>query len=212
MIFHQIPSGGDRNFGYLAACEDTRKGVIIDPSPDSRPCAVKAEALNLDIVYVINSHSHYDHASGNSYFKERYGAGIVTHELDASGDIRVGDGQIISAGALDLSFIHTPGHTDDCMCILIGRELVTGDTLFVGKVGGTYSPTDARKEFGSLKKLMQLDDDIRVWPGHDYGIRPHSTIGEERKTNPFILRLHDFQEFLWLKDNWLAYKQEHHIP
>lgn len=212
MIFHQIPSGGDRNFGYLAGCEETRKGVVFDPSPDPRPCAEKAEALNLDLLYVINTHSHFDHASGNGYFKERHQADIVTQESSAAGDIRVKDGETLSVGTLDLLFFHTPGHTEDCMCVQVGRELVTGDTLFVGKVGGTYGEGDARREFQSLKKLMRLGEDIRVWPGHDYGIRPHSTIGEERKTNPFILRLHDFKAFLWLKENWPAYKKKHNIP
>lgn len=212
MIFHQIPSGGDRNFGYLAGCQETGKGVVIDPSPDPRPCAEKAAALDLDIVQVINTHSHFDHAGGNRFFKEHYRAAVVAHDWNASADRGVGDGQILTVGKLKLLFLHTPGHTDDCLCVRIDRELATGDTLFVGKVGGTTGEQDARKEFESLKKLMRLDDHIRVWPGHDYGIRPRSTIGEERKTNPFILRLHDFQEFLWLKDNWPAYKQEHNIP
>ena len=211
MIFHQISSGGDRNFGYLVGCDGSKKGVAIDPSPDPLPCGEKAEALNLKIVSVINTHSHHDHSAGNSYFKEKYNAAIITHESISSGDILVKDGQTLSVGNLTFVFIHTPGHTDDSICVKVNQELLTGDTLFVGKVGGTYSNSAARKEFESLKKLMKLDDDIRIWPGHNFGIRPSSTIGQERKTNPFILRLNDFTEFIWLKDHWLEYKKEHNI-
>ena len=110
-----------------------------------------------------------------------------------------------------MSFIHTPGHSPDSMCVLVNNNLVSGDTLFVGKVGGTASPEEARVEFESLKRLMVLEDSINVWPGHDYGVRPSSTIGEERQTNPFCLRLNNFDDFLWLKVNWLAYKEEHNI-
>jgi glyoxylase-like metal-dependent hydrolase (beta-lactamase superfamily II) len=212
MIFEQIPCGGDRNFGYLVACETSQLAAVIDPSPDPLHCGEKAEALNLKIVSVINTHFHHDHSAGNSYFKEKYNAAIITHESISSGDILVKDGQTLSVGNLTLLFIHTPGHTDDSMCVKVNQELVTGDTLFVGKVGGTYSNSAARKEFESLKKLMKLDDDIRIWPGHNYGVRPSSTIGKERKSNPFILRLNDFQDFVWLKDNWAEYKREHNIP
>ena len=97
------------------------------------------------------------------------------------------------------------------MCILAGKELITGDALFVGKVGGTSTRESAKQEFESLKKLMTLELDIRIWSGHDYGVNPSSTIGKEIKTNPFCLRLNDFEEFIHLKDNWLAYKEEHGI-
>jgi glyoxylase-like metal-dependent hydrolase (beta-lactamase superfamily II) len=90
-------------------------------------------------------------------------------------------------------------------------QLFTGDTLFVGKVGGTGYGDDAREEYDSLhQKLMTLPDDTVVWPGHDYGVAPQSTIGHEKETNPFILRP-DFQSFVELKRNWLAYKAEHGI-
>ena len=78
-------------------------------------------------------------------------------------------------------------------------------------MGGTYGRQDAAEEFESLKKLMVLDPETEVWPGHDYGIKPHSTIGEELTENPFIKRLDNFEDFLWLKENWAQYKIEHGI-
>ena len=99
----------------------------------------------------------------------------------------------------------------DSICVLAEKELMAGDTLFVGKVGGTGTRASAEVEFESLKMLMELEPDVRVWPGHNYGVRPTSTIGEELKTNPFILRLNNFEDFMWLKDNWADYKIEHGI-
>lgn len=212
MIFEQIPSGGDRNYGYLIACETSRQAAVVDPSPDPLPCWTRIEELNLQLIYIINTHSHPDHAGGNAFIRKKAPVPLVTHASVASGDIRVENGQSLPLGELSLLFFHTPGHTEDSICLKIDRELVTGDTLFVGKVGGTYSTSDARQEFESLKELMKLDDDIRVWPGHNYGLHPSSTIGQERNSNPFILRLHDFQDFIWLKENWPEYKREHNIP
>jgi len=209
MIFEQIPSGGDRNFGYILACEETRLAAVVDPSPDPLACAARVDALGLTVRFVLNTHSHYDHASGNAHFQRAHRALVVAYDDPA--DRRVEDGDIIDLGRSSLRVFHTPGHTPDSICILAGKRLITGDTLFVGKVGGTYSREEARVEFESLKRLMTLPDEIEVWPGHDVGVRPSSTIGEEKTTNPFCLRLNDFSDFFWLKENWAAYKKEHGI-
>jgi glyoxylase-like metal-dependent hydrolase (beta-lactamase superfamily II) len=126
-------------------------------------------------------------------------------------DTRVPDGTVLKLGDLELEVINTPGHTEDSICIKVENKLITGDTLFVGKVGGTYSDRDAKTEFESLKKIMRLHPETEVWPGHNYGVRQSSTIGFEQSSNPFIIRLADFNDFLWLKKNWARYKQEHGI-
>jgi glyoxylase-like metal-dependent hydrolase (beta-lactamase superfamily II) len=95
------------------------------------------------------------------------------------------------------------------MCILIEGNLFTGDTLFVGKVGGTDSEKSAKQEWDSLQKLMNLPEDTVIYPGHDYGVKPKSTVKDEKKDSPFLQK--DFQYFLWLKENWLEYKAEHGI-
>ncbi len=117
----------------------------------------------------------------------------------------------INIGTVKLEIITAPGHTPDSICIKAGTNLVTGDTLFVGKVGGTYSIEDAVAEFESLKKIMSLPPETEIWPGHNYGVKPHSTVAYELENNPFILRLADFDSFLWLKQNWADYKAEHGI-
>ena len=110
-----------------------------------------------------------------------------------------------------MTILHTPGHTEDSICIHIEDAVFTGDTLFVGKVGGTGFGSGAREEYASLhKKLLVLPDSTRVFPGHDYGTAAQSTIGRERRTNPFLLQP-NFEAFVHLKQNWLSYKKEHGI-
>jgi hydroxyacylglutathione hydrolase len=211
MIFEQIKTGGDRNFGYLIACDTQKKCAVVDPSPDPKPVIKKIDKLGLDVLYIINTHDHYDHTGGNDAFIKKYNAQRILHSSSSKADIGIDDKQSIHLGDLILTFFHTPGHTEDSICIRVENELITGDTLFVGKIGGTYSREQALLEFESLKRLMQLHNQIRVWPGHDYGVKPSSTIGEERETNPFIIRLNSFDDFFWLKNNWASYKREHGI-
>jgi len=210
MIFKQIESGGDRNYAYLIACEKTKESALVDPSPDPFMVIKEVKEEGVEIKYVINTHSHIDHSQGNEKFR---GAGkskpVIFINCGPGTEVR--DGKSLYLGELCLEFMHTPGHTTDSICIKMKDKLITGDTLFVGKVGGTYNEEDARTEFESLKKIMTLAPDIEVWPGHNYGVKPSSTIGFELKNNPFIKRLGDFSEFLWLKQNWARYKQEHGI-
>lgn len=210
MIFKQIESGGDRNYAYLIACKKTGEGALVDPSPDPLKVMKVVREEGVEIKYVINTHSHFDHSAGNDKFGGARRGKPMTF-INCGGDTGIRDGEIRSLGELDLEFIHTPGHTADSICIKVKDKLITGDTLFVGKVGGTYSEEDARTEFESLKKIMALPPDTGVWPGHNYGVKPASTIEFELANNPFIKRLADFSEFLWLKQNWALYKQEHGI-
>ena len=126
-------------------------------------------------------------------------------------DVPVDDGDTLALGELEVKFIHTPGHSDDHICVLCEDKLVSGDCLFVGKVGGTDLGDGARREYESLhNKLMVLPPETEVWPGHDYGVAPSSTIGHELETNPFLLR-ESFEDFVHLKANWIEYKRQHGI-
>jgi hydroxyacylglutathione hydrolase len=211
MIFYQIKAGGDRNFAYLVGDKDGGKAAVFDPPPNPDRYADLVARHSLDIEYVVITHGHGDHTWGVSAAVKRFGCKVVAHEsVVLRVDVPVGDGDVIPLGDLGLEFIHTPGHTDDGVCILCGGKLITGDTLFVGKVGGTDLGPGARREYESLKKLMSLDPSIEVYPGHDFGVAPSSTIGNELATNPFLLR-DTFEAFVDLKANWLQYKKEHGI-
>jgi hydroxyacylglutathione hydrolase len=209
MIFRQLDSGGDRNFQYLIADEESLEAAVIDPGDNPAVIINAVRDENLKLVYIINTHSHFDHTGGNKTLSDNFGA--KTACFGNSCNISLHDGDTLSLGKTKLNIIHTPGHTPDSICILAGNELVTGDTLFVGKVGGTGFGKDAREEYDSLhKKLMTLPPETRVWPGHDYGVRKSSTIGDELRENPFIQRK-DFKSFLELKQNWTEYKRIHGI-
>ena len=211
MIFKQIKCGGDRNFAYIIGDEDSRKAAFVDPAYNTKDICARADDLELQVVYVINTHGHFDHSGGNSEVREKTGAQVIAHESAADADISAADGDSVEMGSITLEFIHTPGHTPDSMCVLAQEHLCTGDTLFVGKVGGTGFGEDAREEYASLhQKLMALDDEVKVYPGHDVGVRPVSTIGAEKQENPFLL-CPDFDSFLDLKKNWSQYKIEHGI-
>jgi glyoxylase-like metal-dependent hydrolase (beta-lactamase superfamily II) len=208
LIFEQIRAGGDRNFGYLLADRDSRTGVLIDPSYSPDTFAERAQAQGVTITHVINTHSHPDHTNGNERALQLTGAALATHPM-LGPTVPMNDGETIAIGELRLTTYHVPGHCADHLVLYesVHQLLVTGDLLFVGKVGGTQSDADARTEWRSLQRLLAvIPDEATVWPGHDYGARPSSTIGLERKTNPF-LRCADEAAFLRLKVDWPQVKQ-----
>ena len=212
MIFEQIAVGGDRNFGYLLGDEQSKKAMLVDPSYNQKKVLSLVSDLGLDVIYVANTHGHYDHSKLSKRIAKATGAQVVCHKSAArGGQLGVDDGHQLEVGSLLVKIIHTPGHTADSICLLAEDKLITGDTLFVGKVGGTDLGDSARQEYHSLfDKLLKLPDNTQVWPGHDYGLRPTSTIGEERRENPFLL-CRSFEEFGDLKRNWAQYKREHGI-
>ena len=104
-----------------------------------------------------------------------------------------------------------PGHAADHLVLFepTHRLLFTGDLVFVGKVGGTGNDADAATEWNSLQRVMDtFPDDATIWPGHDYGVRPSSTLALEKRTNPF-LRCENLEAFLELKRDWPAFKARH---
>jgi glyoxylase-like metal-dependent hydrolase (beta-lactamase superfamily II) len=131
-----------------------------------------------------------------------FNAKIVAHKLSrANFDLAVEDGDVLTVGKIQIKVIYTPGHTVDSICLLVDKKkLLTGDTLFVGECGRTdFGGGSSKSMYNSLfNKLMKLDDEVEVYPGHDYGAKPSSTIGEERKSN-YTLQprsLGDFIEFM----------------
>ncbi len=212
MIFYQIDGFGDRNFGYLLGAEDGGPAVVFDPPPGLRRYAHLIEQHNLKLEYVVITHGHGDHTWGVAPALKQFGCKVVGHKsIHAGIDVPVDDGDKLDVGGLSLEFLYTPGHTEDSICTLCNGKLITGDTLFVGKVGGTDLGEGARHEWESLHKLMKLPRNTEVWPGHNYGLAPSSTIGIEIKTNPFLTQK-SFDDFIDLKTNWLQYKKEHNIP
>ena len=197
MIFKQLKVGYD-NFAYLIADEKSGDAALIDPSFEPENILAILQNKNLSVKYLINTHSHYDHINGNDYILKNTNSVLVGFKKKAPA-VSISDNEKLELGKIKLTFIHTPGHTPDSICILFENKIVTGDTLFVGTIGKTGFGNDARLMFQSIqKKILPLKNNIEVYPGHDYGPVISSTIGNEKKNNPF-LKVNSFGSFLKLK-------------
>jgi glyoxylase-like metal-dependent hydrolase (beta-lactamase superfamily II) len=208
LVFEQIRAGGDRNFGYLLGDRAAREAVLIDPSYSPDVFVERARAQGLTVSHVINTHGHPDHVNGNDRALALTRARLAAHP-DLDPDVSLSDGHVMPVGELRVTAYHVPGHSDDHVLLYESthRLLITGDLLFVGKVGGTPDDEDARTEWRSLQRMLDMiPDEATVWPGHDYGARPSSTVALERATNPFLLCA-DEAAFLKLKSEWPQLKQ-----
>lgn len=209
-VFEQVRVGGDRNFGYLLGDREAGEGILVDPSFD--PAALVARAQGLRVVRILNTHGHADHSNGNAEAQALTGAPVAGgpgHPGPVDQVLR--DGDRVPFGAFEVRIWHVPGHFPDHLAFLVeGQDAgLTGDLLFVGKVGGTATEADGRTEWASLQRLLaEWPPRTTLWPGHDYGARPSSTLAWERDTNPF-LRCADVEAFLRLKADWPAFKARH---
>lgn len=202
MFFKQIKRVGD-NFSYIIAEEESGAACVIDSSFNSQQIIEVVKEKKLTIKYVINTHGHRDHTAGNRDIKLRYDAKIIAHKLSkVDKDVEVIDGDVLRLDGIVLKIIHTPGHSSDSICLLVNNKLFSGDTLFVGECGRTdLSGGNVKEMYNSLfNKLMTLNDNVELYPGHDYGTKPHSTIGVERRTN-YTLEKRTLKEFIdFMKD------------
>lgn len=194
---------------YVVWCSKTREAIVIDPGFDRQSEAGKVLGVlkdnGLNVKFIVNTHGHLDHTCGNGVVKSVTGAPILIHKLDAdmlsevrrrlfpfgsrvvspSADGFLDDGDVVRFGEVALRVLHTPGHSPGSIS-LVGEDYVfTGDTLFAGSVGRVDLPGGSGKELvRSLQKLAVLPDGFGVYPGHG----PVSTIGEEKRSNPFLQR------------------------
>ena len=187
MLFEQIRSGGC--LSYLIGCEASRAAILVDPhlGQVDRYLALAVER-GVRVHHVVETHTHADHFSGANELARRLDARVVMHRLSAApfASVRVDDGESLLVGKLDVRMLHTPGHTEDSMCIVVEDRVLTGDTLLIGGTGRTDLPTgDPEALYDSLwGKLLALDDAMKVYPAPDYKERTATTIGAERASNP----------------------------
>jgi hydroxyacylglutathione hydrolase len=198
MFFQQICTIGD-NFSYLIADQTTKEAAVVDTSYNAQTIIRMVQDEDFHLKYIINTHGHADHTAGNREVQLALGGKTVAHstsKIDA--ELAVNDGDVLHVGQVEILVLYTPGHTPDGICLLVnGQKLLTGDTLFVGECGRTDLPGgNARNLYDSLfNKLLKLNDAIEVYPGHDYGLAPSSTIGEQRHTN-YVLEPRSAEDFV----------------
>ncbi|MGQ9719556.1 MAG: MBL fold metallo-hydrolase [Nitrososphaerales archaeon] len=198
MIFIQMLIGNTNNFTYLIGDKSSGLAVVVDPAGEASKIIREAEKHHLKVAYIINTHAHFDHIMGNEELLLRTGAKIIMHERSRiTKDLSVKDGDVVKVGQLKIRVIHTPGHTPESVCLLIDKSLLTGDTLFVGGCGRTDLEGGSSEDlYNSLSRLIGLDNRVRIYPGHDYGNRPYSTIGYEKRHNYVLKSIKNKDEFV----------------
>jgi hydroxyacylglutathione hydrolase len=195
----QFRVGDMANFTYVIADLQTHIAAIVDPSWDLQEIFQFLAKKKLKARHIINTHSHFDHVFGNDEVAKVTGATIIQHsDSPLHKDKAVVENDIISIGSVNVHVLHTPGHSKDSICLKIEKKAVfTGDTLFVSGVGRIDLPGgDPNEMYLSLySKVSALDDQLTVYPGHDYGSSPVSTIGKEKQSN-LALQAKSESEFL----------------
>jgi len=195
---HQIQVGNMQNFTYIVEDDDTNEGIVLDPSWDLDQIEQVITRNDLKIKYIVNTHHHFDHTLGNEALAKSTGAKIIQHEAsELPHDITVKDGDVINFGNSELRVLHTPGHSKDGICLIGDGKIFSGDTLFVGNCGRIDLPGGSAKElYHSLfDVLYHLDENLTLYPGHNYGTSATSTIGKEKTTN-LVMQKRTEGEFL----------------
>jgi glyoxylase-like metal-dependent hydrolase (beta-lactamase superfamily II)/rhodanese-related sulfurtransferase len=197
VIFEHFSAGGCRS--YLTGCAESCVAVLIDPEIsliDRYLAAATRDGLR--IQYLIDTHTHADHFSATRELARRLDVPVAMQRASPAPfvDLRMDDGEMLIVGKLRIQVLHTPGHTRDSMCLRVEDRLFTGDTLLIGATGRTDLPSgDPEALYDSLfNRILQLDAELKVHPAHEYKNRGHSTIGEERASNP-RLQLRDRSAF-----------------
>jgi hydroxyacylglutathione hydrolase len=193
---------------YVVGCERTKETIIIDPGFDDQFEAEKVyefiDSNALVLKLLVNTHGHPDHTCGNGMVKKRFHVPILIHEYDAHmlgnlrnkiagifefknssppADMLLRNGDMVRFGKTTLKVIHTPGHSRGSISLLGEKEVFTGDILFAGSIGRTDFPESSAPDMTlSLRKLANLPTHLVVYPGHG----PMTTIGEEKRNNPFL--------------------------
>ena len=186
MIFEQIKVSNRDNFCYVIGDEISKEAAVVDVAGAITEILRFLDKHKLKLAYIISTHGHSDHTTGNpqlaSFTRAKIAAHVSTH---AQKDIALSDGASLAIGQVQLRLLHTPGHTPDSICVLANGKLMTGDTLFVGECGRTDLPGGSSEQMYSslFEKISKLGDDIEIYPGHDYGSKRSSTIAFEKKNN-----------------------------
>ena len=184
------------NFVYLLLDEATREAIVVDSGWETEPILKVANELGAAVRFVVASHEHFDHTSTLRELAEKTGAKLIGHrDSPLECDKRVTDGEKLRVGKTKVKVLHTPGHTEDSITLYDGKHAFTGDTLFIGTIG-KFDATTSEAMYRSLYEVLcSLPDTTVIYPGHDYGDAPFRSLGEEKRSNPYLMA-RDLRDFL----------------
>ncbi|WP_066683723.1 MBL fold metallo-hydrolase [Christensenella intestinihominis] len=199
-----VTTGALLENAYIAADEEAKEAIVIDPGDDAREIEEQLDRLGLGVAYILLTHGHADHIGAVEELKNRYHAKVAIHAGDAEmlvsarsnlsglmgnpfsigpADILLEDGDMVEAGNLALRVLHTPGHSPGSVCFLRDGVIFSGDTLFEGSIGRTDFPGSSMEAMrDSLKRLKELEGDYDVYPGHG----APTTLAQEKAMNPYM--------------------------
>jgi glyoxylase-like metal-dependent hydrolase (beta-lactamase superfamily II) len=214
LYFKQIEIGPMQNYVYLIGSTETRKAAVVDAAWDINEIVRIAAQDEMEITHALVTHTHPDHVGGGfagmdiagvTELLEKCKAKVVVHKAEAefikglssSDMIKTDNGDRADVGGLEIQLMHTPGHTPGSQCFLVGNRVVSGDTLFIDACGRVDFPGGNPEQmyYSLTQKLMALPDDMILFPGHNYAPLKHATMGEQKKTNPY-LRFSSLKQFL----------------
>ena len=214
LYFKQIEIGPMQNYVYLLGSTETRKTAVVDAAWEIDTILKIAQQDEMEITHAFVTHTHPDHVGGGfagveidgvTELLEKCKAKVVVHKAEAefikglssSDMIKTDNGDKVDLGGIEVQLMHTPGHTPGSQCFLVDNRVVSGDTLFIDACGRVDFPGgNPEQMYNSLtQKLMALPDDMILFPGHNYAPLKHATMGEQKKTNPY-LKFSSLKQFL----------------
>ncbi|HWP24675.1 MAG TPA: MBL fold metallo-hydrolase [Candidatus Binatia bacterium] len=214
LYFKQIEIGPMQNYVYLLGSLETRKVAVVDAAWEIDTILKIAAQDDVEITHAFVTHTHPDHVGGRfagveiagvSELLSKCKAKVVVHKAEAeflkglspSDVIKSDHGDKIDVGGIEIQLLHTPGHTPGSQCFLIDGRIVSGDTLFIDGCGRVDLPGGNPEQmyYSLTQKLMALPDETILFPGHNYAPQPHDTLGQQKKTNPY-LRSGSLKQFL----------------
>jgi glyoxylase-like metal-dependent hydrolase (beta-lactamase superfamily II) len=208
LYVRQLKLGPMENFVYLVGAANARETAIVDAAWDF-PAAVRAaEEDGRVLTHALVSHHHHDHVNGLPEVLAHGGIRVVAHALDIPKlapelqreVTQVSAGDAVEVGPLRVTAMHTPGHTPGSTCWHTADSLFAGDTVFVNACGRCdFAGGDPEQMFQSLNRVSQLPDQVRLYPGHDYGDVPVSSVKREKERNPYFQKLASLTDFVALR-------------
>ena len=194
-----------QNFVYFVGDQDTREVLVVDPAWDVDAILKKAADEGYKIKGALITHTHFDHVNGLEDLLKKTDGAVYINKNEAEflkgmkGNIKkIEGGDKLKIGQAEITFLHTPGHTPGSQCFLVEQNLISGDTLFINACGRCDLPGgDPEEMYRSLTQLASLDESTILYPGHNYAEEPTSTIGNEKRFNPYLqtTNLNDFLKY-----------------